>query len=102
MVKAQLQSKDHWEESDDLAMMFQGTYQTPFYRHLHALLHRDLTVRQQLQTADNPEILRDLDELNRDWFVLGQMESRYRSANPTVLHKPYEQLHAPDLSKEWN
>ncbi len=102
MVKAQLQSKDHWQESDDLAMMFQGTYQTPFYRHLHALLHRDLTVRQQLRTAADPEILRDLDELNHDWFVLGQMESRYRSANPTVLHKPYEQLHAPDLSKEWN
>lgn len=39
MVKHQLGSKAHMEESNDLAMMFQGTYQTPFYRNLHTLQH---------------------------------------------------------------
>ena len=29
MVRAQLGEKDHWDDSNDLAMMFQGTYQTP-------------------------------------------------------------------------
>jgi anaerobic magnesium-protoporphyrin IX monomethyl ester cyclase len=48
MVKAQLGDQDHWHDSNDLAMMFQGTYQTPFYRHLHRLLHKELRLRQSL------------------------------------------------------
>jgi len=34
MVAASLGAKDHWDDSADLAMMFQGTYQTAFYREL--------------------------------------------------------------------
>ena len=102
MVKAQLGPKDHWEESNDLEMMFQGTYETPFYRHLHTLLHRDLTLRQELGQGVTPQQLRALDALHRDWLILGQMEREHRSPNPTVLDKPYTELQAPDLSKEWN
>ena len=45
MVREQLGAKTHWADSDDLAMMFQGTYQSPFYRKLHHLLHDDLDLR---------------------------------------------------------
>jgi anaerobic magnesium-protoporphyrin IX monomethyl ester cyclase len=45
MVAASLGAKDHWDDSADLAMMFQGTYRTAFYRELHDLLHRDLELR---------------------------------------------------------
>ncbi|HEY4341981.1 MAG TPA: radical SAM protein, partial [Steroidobacteraceae bacterium] len=31
-VKAQLGAKTHWQDSNDLAMMFQGTYGSEFYR----------------------------------------------------------------------
>lgn len=84
--------------------MFQGTYQTPFYRQLHALVHRDLELRQRLyaQPVPDPELLAALDQLDHDWFTLGQLEIRYRSLNPTVILKPYGHVHAPDLSKGWN
>jgi anaerobic magnesium-protoporphyrin IX monomethyl ester cyclase len=107
MVKAQLGSKDHWEDSQDLAMMFQGTYDTPFYRKLHRLVHRDLELRQRLATADltnghRPEILQELDRLNTHWLELGRLEVKHRSAAPTQIQKDYGPLAAPDLSKGWN
>ena len=104
MVQNQLGPKDHWEESNDLAMMFQGTYQTPFYRTLHALVHRDLELRHWLQTQSVPttDVLNALDRLHHDWFTLGQLETQYRSVNPTTIAKPYNRVDAPDLSKGWN
>ena len=39
LVKAQLGGKSHWHESDDLEMMFQGTYNSDFYRAIRNLLH---------------------------------------------------------------
>jgi anaerobic magnesium-protoporphyrin IX monomethyl ester cyclase len=39
-VKAQLQEKQNWTDSDDLAMMYQGTYSQQFYKHLHRHTHR--------------------------------------------------------------
>jgi radical SAM superfamily enzyme YgiQ (UPF0313 family) len=38
-VASQLGSKRNWSDSDDLAMMFQGAYQTRFYKALHEALH---------------------------------------------------------------
>jgi anaerobic magnesium-protoporphyrin IX monomethyl ester cyclase len=104
MVKNQLGSKVHWEESNDLAMMFQGTYQTPFYRKLHTLIHADLELRQQLRAQDSPDagLFRALDRLNNDWFTLGQLDAQSRSADPTVLRKHYDQVATPDLTKGWN
>lgn len=37
MVKAQLGGKRHWQESNDLAMMFHGTYTSDFYRSVRNL-----------------------------------------------------------------
>ncbi len=104
MVQAQLGKKKHWKDSNDLAMMFQGTYQTPFYRKLHRLLHRDLELRQRLQAgAGNGDgLLAELDRLNHHWFELGQMENQYRSADPTSIEKNYAPVQRPDLSKRWN
>ncbi len=63
MVQTSLEDKDHWDDSGDLAMMFEGTYQTPFYRRLHGLLHDDLNLRLRLRTqsACDPDLLRALD-----------------------------------------
>jgi anaerobic magnesium-protoporphyrin IX monomethyl ester cyclase len=104
MVQNQLGTKAHWEESHDLAMMFQGTYQTPFYRQLHALVHADLELRQRLDTQPglDVELLHALDRVNAGWFALGQLETQYRSASPTMIYKDYTQAAAPDLSKGWN
>ena len=38
-VKDQLREKQNWSDSNDLAMMFQGTFQGEFYRKLHQYVH---------------------------------------------------------------
>ncbi|MET0254555.1 MAG: radical SAM protein [Luteibacter sp.] len=38
-VKAQLGRKTHWRDSNDLAMMFRGAYDSDFYRQVRDLLH---------------------------------------------------------------
>jgi radical SAM superfamily enzyme YgiQ (UPF0313 family) len=43
LVEAQLGQKQNWEDSDDLAMMFKGTYSTEFYRALRDALHREVS-----------------------------------------------------------
>jgi anaerobic magnesium-protoporphyrin IX monomethyl ester cyclase len=122
MVKEQLGAKTNWTDSNDLAMMFQGTYQSPFYRKLHRLLHDDLNLRKQiadcrLQIADlssserspisnlqSPiaDLLAGLDRLNMEWFELGGLETQHRSAAPTLLARTNGHIPAPDLSKDWN
>ena len=42
LVKGQLGAKSNWNDSDDLAMMFQGTYGTQFYKMARDLLHHEV------------------------------------------------------------
>jgi anaerobic magnesium-protoporphyrin IX monomethyl ester cyclase len=42
MVRAQLDVKRNWDDSDDLAMMFRGTYSSAFYRMIRELLHDEV------------------------------------------------------------
>ncbi len=42
-VKQQLGTKTHWQESNDLEMMFAGTYHSDFYRAVRNLLHDQVT-----------------------------------------------------------
>jgi len=119
MVREQLGTQTNWSDSDDLAMLFQGTYKSPFYRKLHRLLHNDLDLRRRLATRDRrlaigdqssspspqspvPNLLAELDQLNAAWFELGRMELSERNAAPTLLVRQHGQAAAPDLSKEWN
>ena len=44
-VREQLGSKQHWEDSDDLAMMYEGPFTTDFYRQLHTVLHTEFRAR---------------------------------------------------------
>ena len=112
MVREQLGAKTNWVDSNDLAMMFEGTYQSPFYRKLHQVLHQDLELRHKIadrrsQIADWDEsrthdLLSAIDELNADWLELGRLEVLHRSVAPTLLARSYDKPAAPDLSREWN
>jgi anaerobic magnesium-protoporphyrin IX monomethyl ester cyclase len=119
MVREQLGAQTNWSDSDDLAMLFQGTYKSPFYRKLHRLLHDDLELRRRVVTGDwglgieeqslspspqslVPDLLAEFDQLNAAWFELGQMEERERNDAPTLLVRQHAPATAPDLSKEWN
>ena len=41
-VKMELGAKQNWTDSDDLAMMYQGTYSTDYYRILYRVTHHEL------------------------------------------------------------
>lgn len=45
MVRDQLGAKQNWEDSQDLDMMYRGTYTTAFYRHLYQVLHKEFRMR---------------------------------------------------------
>jgi radical SAM superfamily enzyme YgiQ (UPF0313 family) len=48
-VKAELQGKHNWSDSNDLAMLYRGPFTTSFYRRLHAYVHRDFRMRRGLR-----------------------------------------------------
>jgi len=77
-VKAQLGTKTHWQESDDLEMMFHGTYRSEFYRAVRALLH-DQVSAQQLDGAQRREEARLAGlSLQRRWEDLIAREALFR------------------------
>jgi anaerobic magnesium-protoporphyrin IX monomethyl ester cyclase len=68
-VQAQLGLRQNWQDSDDLAMLFQGTYTTNFYRRLRDALHDDVR-------AGTPDYAQ--------WTELASMEHLHRSVAPLV------------------
>ena len=44
-VKAELGAKQNWIDSDDLDMMFVGTFATAFYRQLYRVVHKEFRAR---------------------------------------------------------
>ncbi len=47
-VQHELGSKQNWQDSDDLAMLYRGPFSTSFYRMLHRVLHREFRARRAL------------------------------------------------------
>jgi anaerobic magnesium-protoporphyrin IX monomethyl ester cyclase len=44
-VQHELGSKQNWQDSEDLAMLYSGPFSTSFYRMLHRVLHREFRAR---------------------------------------------------------
>jgi anaerobic magnesium-protoporphyrin IX monomethyl ester cyclase len=76
-VKTQLGPRTNWMHSDELAMLFQGTYETAFYRKVRELIHAEV----RDVAWDDVEGVRRLDDR---WRRLGRLEARHRSRHPTV------------------
>ena len=47
-VRQQLGAKQNWNDSNDMAMLYRGPYDTAFYRQLHRVLHREFRARKHL------------------------------------------------------
>lgn len=62
-VKDDLKLKANWTDSDDLAMMFQGTYHSGYYKKLHRYVHKVFRKRQAIQNMGR--LLRRPGKLNR-------------------------------------
>jgi anaerobic magnesium-protoporphyrin IX monomethyl ester cyclase len=107
MVKAQLGDKDHWTDSDELAMMFRGTYTSAFYKKLHRVLHLELEVFQmerdwRLESRDSRNLQYPISNLQSERDALMQLERECCNPQPTAIVKPYQQPSAPDLSMAFN
>lgn len=44
-VKLELGERANWVDSEDLAMLYRGPFTTAFYRHLHAVVHKEYRAR---------------------------------------------------------
>jgi anaerobic magnesium-protoporphyrin IX monomethyl ester cyclase len=71
LVKSQLQGKTHWQESNDLDMMFHGTYNSDFYRAIRDLLHEQISPQMAGAAGGS---------LDQRWQNLLAKESKYRSS----------------------
>jgi anaerobic magnesium-protoporphyrin IX monomethyl ester cyclase len=77
LVKAQLGLKTHWQESDDLDMMFHGTYTSDFYRAVRNLMHDQVAL--QTAGAAPGEQRRARVTLDQRWRSLLACERQFRS-----------------------
>lgn len=68
-VKEQIGIQTNWNDSDDLAMMFEGTFTGTFYKRVRDLLHEEAA------TAGSG--------LDPAWRLLEAEQHRYRSMQPT-------------------
>jgi radical SAM superfamily enzyme YgiQ (UPF0313 family) len=75
-VAAQLGIKKNWSDSDDLAMMFRGTYTGEFYRALHDALHFEVDWRRGLDSADGQA-------LERLWTAVRNLRESCANPDPT-------------------
>ena len=81
-VSPELRSKRHWQESNDLDMMFQGTFSTAHYRRLRNFLHRDLEIR---LGRIGPGLSGNVAASDDEWSRLLGMADDHRNGAPTPL-----------------
>ncbi|MHA6203595.1 B12-binding domain-containing radical SAM protein [Dyella soli] len=78
-VKAQLGEKTHWQDSNDLAMMFQGAYDSDFYRHVRDLLHEQVTLQQSHAEGPTERYREARRALDARWDALVAREHAHRT-----------------------
>ena len=69
-VRAQLGTQRNWQDTGELAMLFQGTYDTAFYRKVRDLLH------EEVETGERDE---------ETWAQLSEQAHFHRSPRPFRL-----------------
>ncbi len=74
-VRAELGARTNWSASDELAMMFRGTYTSAFYRRVRDLLHEEVAaLAAGTNAADETRLACD-----EKWRELDETESQHRS-----------------------
>lgn len=79
-VRADLSVKANWSDSDDLAMMFHGTYTTDFYRQIRDLLHEEATALAHAHPMTEWPF-------DARWDSLEDREAEHRSAEATPVQR---------------
>jgi anaerobic magnesium-protoporphyrin IX monomethyl ester cyclase len=84
-VKRQLGPKTHWKESNDLEMMFHGTYVSDFYRTVRDLLHERITAEKLPGALRGDERRNAMQALQRRWESLIALEHVYRRESGVAI-----------------
>jgi anaerobic magnesium-protoporphyrin IX monomethyl ester cyclase len=84
-VRSQLGEKTRWSASGELAMMFQGTYTSPFYREVRDLLHAEVRLSSTPQPAHGATAIRARRSLLRRWERLLERHDSFRNRTPHAL-----------------
>ncbi len=79
-VKAQLGGRSNWSDSDDLAMMFRGTYESTFYRRVRDLLHEEVAA---FAGGGNAAAEAGL-TFDKAWAELAATEAGFRTEKPSM------------------
>lgn len=87
-VKDDLRAKSNWSDSDDLDMMFEGTFDKPFYKRLHRYVHKEYRKHQGIESLRS--ILRN---------PLGVSKAKLRSALLTFYYTPGAMIDRRRLQK---
>jgi radical SAM superfamily enzyme YgiQ (UPF0313 family) len=80
-VRQELGVKRNWVDSDDLSVMFEGTYTNGFYRALRDALHAEVD-SWTAQKAGTPGTQA---EVARLWDIVEQLEKSCRNPEPTLV-----------------
>ena len=79
LVRQQLQAKTHWQESNDLEMMFEGTYSSAYYRSIRDLLHDQVLLDQRSKPPQDEDHGHARRSLQRRWDSLIASERQHRN-----------------------
>ncbi len=52
-VSVEMGEKQHWDDSADMAMLYQGPMSTAYYRQLHSVLHKEFRSRKAIKQLGN-------------------------------------------------
>jgi anaerobic magnesium-protoporphyrin IX monomethyl ester cyclase len=102
-VRDQLGEKQNWQDSQDLAMLYQGPFSTEFYRKLHSVVHKEFRARKAWKSLRHP---RDLARLGYNLLTLpvarlqlDRLASSHKSPL-TLPHMPHEAAATPTPQEE--
>jgi anaerobic magnesium-protoporphyrin IX monomethyl ester cyclase len=102
-VREQLGEKQNWQDSKDLAMLYQGPFSTEFYRKLHTVVHKEFRARKAWRSLRDARSLARLGynllTLPAARFQLNRLAGSERNA-PVVPHLPHEAAATPTPQEE--
>jgi anaerobic magnesium-protoporphyrin IX monomethyl ester cyclase len=102
-VREQLGQKQNWQDSQDLAMLYQGPFSTEFYRKLHSVVHKEFRARKAWKSLNGA---RDIARLGYNLLTLPvarlQLNQLASSQNKIIAlpHMSHEAAATPTPQEE--
>jgi len=84
-----LGEKQNWQDSNDLAMLYQGPFPTEFYRKLHSVIHKEFRARKAWKSLKSAQDIARLG-YNLATLPVARMQlNKLASSHSEVLTLPH-------------